>query len=347
MARKSGISVMTLCAVFVGTAALGIAVLGTAGPAQAAGPAWWDLPTPAPVHPSALNAIAAVDARTAWTTGIEDPGPQTALFRWDGKKWRRDRTPVQLIATGVAGADARHAWAVGVGLSGPTAIFWNGTAWVQVAYPVRGVPVAVGAARDGSAWTVSGGGATSVLRWTGSAWAKVSVPLPRGASLTSVSVRTRSDVWLAGSSGSGKTALSLVMHWDGRAWHNMPVTGGTGLTTIDAESPTSVWATGASTLLHWNGRTWAPTRSPGGVGLLALTGDGGSGAWVVPYTTNTATRSYYLHWTGRSWIKVYGPLRRGNAMLGDISRIPGGRQVLAAGAVQETGRRMPFTEIYR
>ncbi|MGI8330095.1 hypothetical protein ACRYCC_09010 [Actinomadura scrupuli] len=271
----------------------------TMGDASAAAPQWRDDPTPVPQYPGALNQIDAVDARTAWTVGVEENnGQQSAVYRWDGTRWNRQTAP-HIVPTDVAGADAGHAWAGGITLTGGAALYWNGTTWNRVDYP-GGIPVGIAAAPDGSAWSVGGalfGGGGVVLRWTGSAWAKVTVPLPPGASLTAVAAGSAHDVWISGSAGTGDDVRPFVMHWDGGSWRTiaLPVPGDAAhslIMRIHVVSPADVWAIrspASSALLHWNGLRWQEIPTPGAVGALSVTDDGGRGAWVVPYTDDDAT----------------------------------------------------------
>jgi hypothetical protein len=329
---------------------------------------WQDVPTPSPVRGGALNTVAVGDSRTAWAAGIEDPSgcpsiclPVTALYQWNGGGWARQSTPAQFVPVGLAAADARHAWAVGLGYPKPVAIFWNGVSWKRVSYPTSSLPVAISAGRDGSAWLVAGDvrhGSPAVLRWNGSGWSKVTPRLPAHSGLSSVGVRSGRDVWLAGEYGrDSKHMRALVMHWNGKSWKTLPVPsapgGGAQWLALRPVSATNVWALrspGSSALMHWNGKKWSvAAKLPHGQGALTLASDGGSGAWVIPYTTGSATRSYYLHWTGRAWQTYYGVARNGNAQLGDLALIPGTRNVLSVGAVQEmkpVRGKFPFTELF-
>jgi hypothetical protein len=84
-----------------------------------------------------------------------------------------------------------------------------------------------------------------VTRWDGTAWNAVAAP-PLGV-LSSVTARSGSDVWVAGSDSTGLPALA---HWNGTAWSVTPVTvnGGVGspaLTAVTAAGAGTEWAVGA------------------------------------------------------------------------------------------------------
>jgi hypothetical protein len=84
-----------------------------------------------------------------------------------------------------------------------------------------------------------------VARWNGSAWS--TVPAPAMSSLTAVSARSSSDVWVAGFDPAGRSA---VAHWNGGAWTvtTIAVTGGPGLpslTAIAAADANTAWPVGS------------------------------------------------------------------------------------------------------
>lgn len=335
--------------------------MGAAGTTVSAkAPAWRNVPTPAPLRPGALNQIDVAGPGKAWAVGIEGSGhiPGTAIFRWNRGRWNRQASPVQFAPTDVAAGGKGRAWAVGLNAFGPVAVHWTGTKWIKSPFPGKaGTPNAVSAAPDGSAWAVSQNpykGTTTLLRWGGvkPGWTAYRVALPAKAQLSTVTVRSRKDLWIGGSAGN----RPLVMHFNGTKWRRVAVpapaggqAGETGIARIVPMSPSNVWALRgprASALLHWNGQAWTEHPLPGGIGALSLAEDGRGGAWVVPFTDSKATRSYYLHWNGQAWTKVYGPVRNGNAQLGDIDRVPGGTALLGVGAIQQKGRRIPFTERY-
>jgi len=320
--------------------------------AAAVAPHWRASPTPNPVKPGALNQISIAGPKLAWAGGIEGRG--TALWRWNGKKWQRTRPPKAFVPSALAVADETHAWAAGIDVRGTQAVFWNGKKWTKVGY--AGIPVDMGAAKDGAAFSVSGdfvGGRTRLLRWSRKAWRTVKVPLPVGASMSSLAVRAKNDVWIGGTS----TAGPLLMRWNGRDWRQFtfPVSAienGNTITKIVAVSPTQVWALRGTTptaLMSWNGTAWTERELPGKVGSLAVTGDGKGGAWVLPYALSSDTRTTYLHWTGGKWVRLLGPTRHGHPGLGDLEVIPGSTKVVSVGGLQLTpqGRpKIPFFESY-
>jgi hypothetical protein len=333
--------------------AVSAAILFTV-PADAAptAPHWRASPTPNPVNPGALNQIAIAGPKLAWAGGIEGRG--TALWLWNGKKWLRSRTPKPFVPTTLAVTNATHAWAGGIDIHGSQAVFWNGKKWTKVGY--YGIPIDMSAGKDGAAFSVSSdvlGGKTRLLGWSRKAWRTVQTPAPVGSTLSSVSVRTRNDVWIGGTSPQGP----LLMHWNGHTWRRFTfpasqIENGNIIHKIVAVSRTQVWAlrgTTPTSLMSWNGTAWTERELPGKVGSLAVSSDGKGGAWVLPYALSSDTRTTYLHWTGGTWVRFLGPERHGHPGLGDLEVIPGSTKVVSVGGLQLTpqGRpKIPFFETY-
>jgi hypothetical protein len=241
------------------------------------------------------------------------------------------------------------------------ALYWNGVKWARVTYPGVGVPHALAASPDGGAWSIigidaAGGGPATLLRWNGKSFAKVAISLPPSASLTTVGARTKSDVWVGGTYSDGLAVYPLAMHWNGKSWKQVKVPGTWGtpsqrnvMQRIVPVTASRVWAIrsqGAGSLLLWNGTKWTEASMPLGVQPYSLAEDGSGGAWVIPVPTGQ-TRSRYYHRTGGTWVTTYGPARNAVTTLSDISRIPGGGNVLGVGAVQRGDEQIPIIERYR
>ena len=99
--------------------------------------------------------------------------------------------------------------------------------------------------------------------------------------LTNVAVLSSKSAWAVGSTSAGKT---LIKHWNGTAWAQVPSptpTGGGDLQGVAAVSASCAWAvgyTGTATpeplILVWNGTAWSRVPSPsiaGGGYLEAVT----------------------------------------------------------------------------
>lgn len=110
------------------------------------------------------------------------------------------------------------------------------------------------------ALTVSGLGGASTAGAAPVHPARPSAPAPRYGILKGVAASSASNAWAIGYTGSG---LSMIVHWNGRAWKRVtiPVYRGD-LHGIATTSARSAWAVGDSGILHWNGRSWKRWRSP-------------------------------------------------------------------------------------
>ena len=162
------------------------------------GTAWQHVPSPNPVGPAGINglsAVAATSATDAWAVGAGTKGSVTQedfALHWDGTAWHSVPVPQpdrfhNLL--GVAATSASNAWAVGdYGMGGPSH--------------------------------------TLVLQWNGTAWTRVPSPSPGGQagddSLQAVAATSATDAWTVGSYDNGQAAGTLILHWDGTAWTQVP-----------------------------------------------------------------------------------------------------------------------------
>lgn len=264
----------------------------------------------------------------------------------------------------MAAAGANRAWIVGYNLSGPVGLYWNGTKWAQADYPLVGMPSQVSAGTDGTAYSVagvgaSGGGLSAIMRWNGSAWVDTTVPLPASSSITAVDVKSKSDVWLAGTTSDGTAVTGLVMHYDGTSWKRLDVPGAMGvpayqgtLTKIVANSPTNVYVSRVrqnaqitNALLHWNGSSWTTVGTPLNAAGIGLSGDGQGGVVMLPVTTGTTTQ--YMHYSGSAWTTLSGPARSGAVQAGDLDWRPGTTGIVSAGTAARPGQEGALHRVLR
>jgi hypothetical protein len=188
-----------------------------------------------------------------------------------------------------------------------------------------------------NAWAVgyyANGGIQSTLieHWNGSTWRQVSSPNPTDTdSLTAVAATSSTNIWAVGyyvNPFNGTGARTLIEHWNGTAWRQVPSPNAGGpsnsneLTSVAATSSRNAWAVGQyfngttyQTLIeHWNGSTWrhVPSPNPGGPGriheLQAATATSTSNAWAVGfYRSGGIVRTLIEHWNGTSWTHVRSP----------------------------------------
>jgi hypothetical protein len=282
-------------------------------------------------------------------------------------------TPGSGLLDGVAATSARNAWAVGQALTGKTMILrWNGTHWKQVPSPTPpggGALYAVAAISGRSAWAVGGSGnppfKTEILHWNGTAWKQVPSPTPSGGGglfgVTAVSARS---AWAVGCAGdcynSSASVKTLIMHWNGTAWKQVPSPSpgpGSALYAVAAASARNAWAVGCTSncltsaaapktlILHWNGASWKQASSPVAATVGALTGVAAisaRAAWAVGCTGScfgpgARPSSLILHWNGTAWKRVPSPSPAGGSLLAAVAATSA-RNAWAVGYTRVSGK---------
>ncbi|MFC7184741.1 hypothetical protein ACFQMG_34850, partial [Kitasatospora paranensis] len=227
----------------------------------------------------------------------------------------------------------------------PAAAGWH----VRPAAPaVRNQELRAVAALDArTAWAVGNedtgpGSVPLVERFDGRAWRRVTVPAATGG-LDAVLPLGPADVWAVGSRADdpddppgpadpadgddpGGPGRGLALHFDGRAWREVPLpaepAGRAAHPFALAADAAGLWAVGASAAdrtaqprplaLRWDGTAWrrAPLPGPGGDAvLLAAAPDRAGGLWAggVAYDPDGTGRPLTLHRDGAGWHQVDAP----------------------------------------
>jgi len=248
---------------------------------------------------SVLTGVSAASATSAWAVGYySKPGPaaefQTLILHWNGTNWTRvpSPEPPNSFLSGAAAVSATDAWAVGQyttpgNVITALALHWDGTRWTQVTVPFPAGALGTGlsgvsADSPTDAWAVgdysvksTGGQETLALHWNGTTWTRVATPTPKGTVfrfLNGVAARAPTDAWAVGADSSNNAPITLILHWDGTAWTQVPSpdpggNNGNRLFGVAATSASDAWAVGdynsrttsSDLILHWNGTSW--TRS--------------------------------------------------------------------------------------
>jgi hypothetical protein len=151
---------------------------------------------------------------------------------------------------------------------------------------------------------------------------------PAGYSLNAVAARTATDAWAVGDRSEildgaqhGAALHSLVMHWEGAIWREVPTPDIGPLTAVSVAPAGQVWAIGSSTsdVLHFDGATWSvvPTNAPDGSRLNGLAAVGPSDVWIVGSRPGGALIE---RWNGLAWQTIEAPGTAGvNASLAAVS----------------------------
>jgi hypothetical protein len=352
------------------TAALLLLTLG-AGPASAA--TWTVVPAPPTGQGGAVNSISAPTDTDAWAVG--DDGSAAFSDHWNGTAWSQVPIP-SFPCTGVrcyvhltkVSASATNAWALGAyspkpGYQSLFTLYWNGSTWTSSAGSL-GATVDVVSSTD--AYAPNG---PYVGRWNGTAWSDLPTPPnppgPDEGDLTTISATSATNVWAVGTydpAYSSESYDNYSVHWNGSAWTEVPMPLPSSsdplldyqINSIDAISPTNVWAVGdsgdnvagfyssggggtpqATLIEHYNGTSWSIVSSPATGSAPALTGVTSSSAgivWAVGYDTGaTGSQSLIENWNGSAWTTVSSPEVGSSDGLSSVSTTPGDAIVWAAG----------------
>ena len=249
--------------------------------------------------------------------------------------------PASGTLTSVVAFSACDVWAAGDQGTHSLVVHWNGRGWALVRSGVvhwdsAGQPVTVGGTSDRDIWllTVNADGKAVVEHWNGARFSQVRLPLPagtKGALLDGVSAVSRTDAWAVGySAPTSGPAVTLVEHWNGRAWSVVPspdpatqgtqVLGSEDLLYAVSARRDEAWAVGnyfnaaldgQSTLTErWNGKAWTWVKSPNAAPfnqLDAVSADSPSDAWAVGYDGGLADVGLVEHWNGTAWKLVAFP----------------------------------------
>jgi hypothetical protein len=214
------------------------------------GTAWSVTATPDRGTNNELLAVKATSKTNAWAVGYNDTTAyvaQTLAMRWNGTAWSVTGSPdpggsaYASYLSSVAVLTSSDAFAAGYYFNATSAqtmsMHWNGNAWQQAATPSPdnedNVLYGIAAVSTSDAWAVGAyrdSGSlyqTLIVRWDGTAWQQVPSPNPAVSDhniLNAVATTSASDAWAVGfaATASGTVAQTLILHWDGTAWTQVP-----------------------------------------------------------------------------------------------------------------------------
>ena len=140
--------------------------------------------------------------------------------------------------------------------------------------------------------------------------------------LFGVAVLSSSNAWAVGDDSNGAAFHTLIEHWNGTSWKQVPSPnphGSSELESVSATSATNAWAVGddakgRSVTLRWNGSTWTQVPSPNVLPagddniLYGVAATSASNAWAVGAATAISTGpAFELHWNGSKWTNMVSP----------------------------------------
>jgi hypothetical protein len=142
------------------------------------------------------------------------------------------------------------------------------------------------------------------------------------ATFFGVSAFSARNAWAVGQFQSGSVNRTLIAHWNGFSWRQVPspnpapARDSDSLNGVAATSATSAWAVGEqnghSLLLRWNGKVWRPVRSPDIGNLAGVAATSATNAWAVGIGGAKGTLTAIEHWNGKTWQVVPSPVKVGN-----------------------------------
>jgi hypothetical protein len=236
-----------------------------------------------------LADVVAVSANDVWAVGsaFDDARAldRPLIEHWNGAAWKRVSTPDVgrgfAALTGVAAVGPNDVWAVGsfvkqrFGSEHSLILHWDGSAWTQVASPLRAQwdgLTGVAAVASDDVWAAGNGyRGAFILHFDGTTWAKA--PGSDAAWLEDIVAVGPNDVWAVGQGVFNGVYPTFTEHWDGVAWSEVP-SPSTALDfnefhAVSGSSPGDVWAVGAAwdstkplhpLTAHWDGSGGRSTR---------------------------------------------------------------------------------------
>jgi hypothetical protein len=171
--------------------------------------------------------------------------------------------------------------------------------------------------------------------WNGSAWHEAKLPkLGKsviGSGLSGVWAASVSDVWAVGYAAESSGSTLQLIHWNGKRWSSLSVTGwpanGT-LSRISGTSSSNIWCVGSAyndssevstpIELHFNGTSWkVSTQGPSNSSLASVSAASATDVWAIGSSGST-NGPILLHFNGTSWSLVKSPAPK-DAYLNGIS----------------------------
>lgn len=215
---------------------------------------------------------------------------------------------------------------------------YNGTAWDHIPSPSPSIKNAILNDIDGVSsndiWAVGSYTGVSnhqfmiIMRWNGTSWSMASFPNLVGAELNAVTAISADNVWAVGFKtvgAPGPLVGTLVMHWDGSTWSEIPSPNisqnrHNELNDVAHVSGNDIWSVGHYRIFtqpfralsqHWDGSSWSNVNVPE-IGLqtilYGMTVISPNNIWATgKYQDDAGTRPLFMRWDGSDWDQVDAP----------------------------------------
>jgi hypothetical protein len=210
----------------------------------------------------------------------------------------------------------------------PAAAAAAGTQAPRASVPFSGQLNGAAVAPGGTAWAVGyTSGEALPEHWNGKNWTfEQDLNAAPSGDFYSVAATSAGNAWTVGETQDTTGIHTLILHWNGKTWSQVPSPGGAGfsLHAVTATSSSNAWAVGTTGdqsaslgfILHWNGTAWtrAPSPNPGHSDeLYGVAATGTGNAWAVgteyisPGIGPLSPETLILHWNGAAWARVASP----------------------------------------
>jgi hypothetical protein len=201
---------------------------------------------------SLLTGITATSPADAWAVGTYYTGTavRSVIEHWNGKSWSVQARPqpggtADVMLTAITATSPSDAWAAGTAdvttsrrrtVPELLTFHWNGRRWLPVAgtrFPAQAALQvnAVTVVSKSGAWAVGdycveAGCQTVTDHWDGRRWTRVPSPSPgprpKNVDLAGVTATSARNAWAVGSWNDNTTPKTLIEHWNGTTWTQVP-----------------------------------------------------------------------------------------------------------------------------
>lgn len=236
--------------------------------------------------PEALYELHGTSASDIWLVGYNN-----YILHWNGDSLVQMIPPDSSFWRSVFCIAPDDVW-IG-GLNGKL-IHWNGTSFELHVSPLGAQVDKLWASASNDVWGVGGFGG-GIIHWNGTSWHAVSHnAFPDANDLRDIWVADLSDIWVVGSGGIGDK--SVIGHYDGSAWTEVPHPDCWCLDGIWGASSSDIWAVGWNqAMLHYDGSSWTSVAPVDTAWLSAIWGSSADDIWAAgQYGT-------IIHYNGVSW----------------------------------------------